>query len=86
MSASIEGRPPALPPDGPAATMRNFVAAVPFDPDVFRAFLEMIYLLALSQEILSRPGFAARVNELATANPPLPSRAPSRADLLAMLS
>jgi len=87
VAAVIEGRPPAPPPPAPAAVvMRNFMAAAGLDPDVFRALLEMTYVLTLPQEILSRPGFAERVSELAAGRTPTPPPGPTRPDLLAMLS
>jgi hypothetical protein len=46
----------------------------------------MIYVLALPQEILSRPGFAERVSDIAAGRPPTPPPGPSRQDLLSMLS
>jgi len=62
------------------------MAAAGLDPDVFRALLEMTYVLTLPQEILSRPGFAERVSELAAGRTPTPPPGPTRPDLLAMLS
>jgi 2-polyprenyl-6-methoxyphenol hydroxylase-like FAD-dependent oxidoreductase len=87
VAAVIEGRPPAPPPPVPAAlVMRDFMTATALDPDIFRAFLEMTFVLALPEEILSRPGFAERVSELAAGRAPTPPPGPSRPDLLAMLS
>jgi 2-polyprenyl-6-methoxyphenol hydroxylase-like FAD-dependent oxidoreductase len=60
VAAAIEGRPPApAPPDPAALVMRDFMTSTALDDDAFRAYLEMIFLLALPQEILSRPGFAS---------------------------
>jgi 2-polyprenyl-6-methoxyphenol hydroxylase-like FAD-dependent oxidoreductase len=87
VAAAIEGRPPAPAPSDPAAlVMRDFMTATALDADAFRAYLEMIFLLALPQEILSRPGFAERVSDIAAGRPPTPPPGPSRQDLLAMLS
>ena len=36
-----------------------------YDADVFRAFIEIVGLLALPQEVLSRPGLAERIMEVA---------------------
>jgi len=87
VAAAIEGRPPAQAPPVPAAlVMRDFMTATALDADAFRAYLEMIFLLALPQEILSRPGFAERVSDIAAGGAPAPPPGPSRQDLLAMLS
>jgi hypothetical protein len=54
------------------------MAAMPRDPDVFRAGLEITNCLTLPQDVLARPGMAARVLELAAgakdAAPPGPDR------------
>ena len=53
---------------------------------MFRAYLEMVFALALPQEILSRPGFAERVKQVADGHPPGPPPGPARAELLRMIS
>jgi 2-polyprenyl-6-methoxyphenol hydroxylase-like FAD-dependent oxidoreductase len=86
VAAVVEARAPAPGPASPAArAMADFMTAMPLDPDIFRAFLEMTYVLALPEEILARPGFAERVREVAGDRTPSPPPGPSRSDLLAML-
>lgn len=87
IAAVVEGRPPAPPPADPAATtMRDLMVARTLDPDMFRAYLEMVFVLALPQEVVSRPGLAERVRQVADGRPPAPPPGPSRAELLRMLS
>lgn len=87
IAAVIDGRPPAPPlADPAAAAMRDLLVARALDPGMFRAYLEMVFALALPQEILSRPGFAERVREVADGHPLGPPPGPARAELLRMLS
>jgi hypothetical protein len=87
IAAVVAGRAPAPPlADPAAAAMRDLLVARALDPDMFRAYLEMVFALALPQEILSRPGFAERVSEVADGRPPGPPPGPARAELLRMLS
>jgi 2-polyprenyl-6-methoxyphenol hydroxylase-like FAD-dependent oxidoreductase len=86
IAAVIEGRPAAPVTDPAAVTMRDLVVARALDPDIFRVFLELVYVLALPQEIMARPGLAERVRELADGHPLGPPPGPARAELLRMLS
>jgi 2-polyprenyl-6-methoxyphenol hydroxylase-like FAD-dependent oxidoreductase len=86
VAAVIEGRTRTPSGDPAAAVMRDLVAAMPLDPEVFRAYLEMMHALATPREILSRPGFAKRVSEVADGRAPTPPPGPNRAELLRMLS
>jgi hypothetical protein len=62
-----------------------FAAASGLDPDVLRAYLEMIALYDSRDGVLARPGLADRVRELARApGDPLPG--PSHAELTSLLS
>jgi 2-polyprenyl-6-methoxyphenol hydroxylase-like FAD-dependent oxidoreductase len=86
VAASIEGRPPASAPAGPEAqVVQDVSAAMMVDPDAYRAFLELTFMLAMPGDLVSRPGFAAHVRNIAAAMPPPPSLAPTRLELLAML-
>jgi 2-polyprenyl-6-methoxyphenol hydroxylase-like FAD-dependent oxidoreductase len=87
IAAVVEGRPPEPPPADPAAAaMRDLLVARALDPDMFRAYLEMVFMLALPQEVLSRPGFAGRVSEVADGHALGPPPGPARAELLRMMS
>ena len=63
-----------------------FSAAMMVDADAFRAFLELTFMLALPEDLVSRPGFAGHVRNIAAALPPARFPGPTRQELLAMLS
>lgn len=87
IAAVVEGRPPAPPPADPAAAaMRDLLVARALDPDMFRAYLELVFVLALPQDIVSRPGLAERARQVADGHPLGPPPGPARAELLRMLS
>ena len=57
-----------------------------YDAEVFRAFLEIISLLALPAEIMARPGFAERLAKSVAGREAFAMPGPSRADLLRSLA
>ena len=92
VAAVIQGRSPSLDvPDLAGAPLRDLLAAMTWDADVFRAFMEMITMLTPPQEIMTRPGLTQKITEaaeLATAGgrDPWTAPGPSRAEVLKMLS
>jgi len=62
----------------------DLLAAMTWDADVFRAYLEMVAMLAPPQEIMSRPGLADKISGVRRA--PWLAPGPSRGQLLKMLS
>lgn len=92
IAAVIQGRSPSQDvPDLAGAPLRDLAAAMTWDADVFRAFMEMITMLAPPQEIMTRPGLARKITEaaaLATAGgrDPWTAPGPTRAEVLKMLS
>ena len=71
----------------PAARLQQaFPVAMLYDADVFRAFTEIIGLLALPQEVLSRPGLAERIMAVAAEHEEIVIPGPSRADVLNILN
>jgi len=87
IAASIEGRPAASAPATPEVqVVQDVSAAMMVDPDAYRAFLELTFMLAMPGDLVSRPGFADHVRNIAAAMPPPPPLAPTRQELLAMLS
>jgi hypothetical protein len=66
--------------------VQDVSAAMTVDADAFRAFLELTFMLALPEDLVSRPGFAAHVRNIAAALPPARFPGPTRQELLAMLS
>jgi len=81
MAALRAGVPP---PPLPEAT-RRFLTAAGRDADVFRALLQTV-CTALPQEVLARPGIAARVDALGDGPPPSPFPGPDRAGLLDLVA
>jgi hypothetical protein len=61
---------------------------MPFDPDLFRAGIEIISALTLPHVVYARPGIMDRAEAVVRQLPPdAPGRSqPSRADLLAALN
>jgi flavin-dependent dehydrogenase len=92
IAAVIEGRSPRQdPPDLAGAPLRDLLAAMTWDADVFRAYLEMIAMLAPPQEIMTRPGLARKITEAAAlantgGRDPWLAPGPSRTEVLKMLS
>jgi 2-polyprenyl-6-methoxyphenol hydroxylase-like FAD-dependent oxidoreductase len=89
IAAVIEGRPPrqpAEPPDYAAAVLRDVLTAAMRDADVFRAYQEMLVMLAPPREIFSRLGLMEKIAETAAGHQPWTAPGPSRAEVLQMLS
>jgi 2-polyprenyl-6-methoxyphenol hydroxylase-like FAD-dependent oxidoreductase len=86
IDASIEGRPaPELP--GPMAQIQQaFDVAMLYDPDVFRGMMELISMMALPDQVFSRPGFGERVAAAAEDKEGFAAPGPARADLLKILA
>ena len=82
----IEGRPPAPVSDPTAATMRDLMIARRLDPEAFRAFAELVHALAPPSEVLSRPGLAEHVREVAVGHALSFPPGASRPQLLEMLA
>ena len=92
IDASMAGSPaaPGTPPPGldgggtPGWT--ELQVAVLYDADVFRAFMEIIAMLAMPEEIMARPGFAEHLAKSMAGREPFELPGPSRAGLLASLA
>ena len=80
----IESQPQ---PSDPAALARTrFPVAATRDPDLFRAFLEVVGCLTLPAEVFARPGLVDRVFELAESGGPSQPPGPTRAEPLELLA
>ena len=84
IQAVIDGRDPDPPTDDPAKKMRAaFLAAASVDPDVARAFFEVVACLTLPAEVLGRPAIRKKVAAFIGVKPPqMPG--PTRAELIAL--
>jgi 2-polyprenyl-6-methoxyphenol hydroxylase-like FAD-dependent oxidoreductase len=88
IAAAIEGRPPRPPgesPDYASAVMRDVLSASARDADVFRAYLEMMLMLAPPQEIFSRLGIREKIAAAAAGHGPPAVPGPSRAEVLKII-
>ena len=88
ISAVIEGREPPKPDTtNPIVRMQQaFAAAADHDPEVGRAFAEVISALALPQEIMARPGMLEKVMAAAEGHELPPTLGPTREQTLKILS
>jgi 2-polyprenyl-6-methoxyphenol hydroxylase-like FAD-dependent oxidoreductase len=91
IDASIAGElaaPGAAPPghDGGRPGWAEMQLAMLYDPDVFRAFMEIISMLALPEEIMARPGFSEHLAKSAAGKEAFKIPGPSRKELLQSLA
>ena len=87
VQAAIEGRPPSGPdPLNPVMQMVSaFRVAAQYDPDVARAFVEVVSCLAHPADVLGRPGMMDKVLAAAADRQPKAPPGPTREELLALL-
>jgi 2-polyprenyl-6-methoxyphenol hydroxylase-like FAD-dependent oxidoreductase len=85
IDALCAGRDRPPPADAAAAAGAALARAMAYDPEIFRAFMEIVGCLTLPREIFARPGFAARVNQVASAHEALRTPGPTREQLLRLL-
>jgi len=79
--------PVAPPAPGPGAgVMRDLTVAMLYDADLFRAFIEIVGMLAMPQRVLARPGMTDRIAAVAAGHEEVVIPGPTRADVLASLS
>jgi 2-polyprenyl-6-methoxyphenol hydroxylase-like FAD-dependent oxidoreductase len=92
MDASIAGapaQPGAAPPghgDGDSPGWADIQVGMLYDAEVFRAFLEIVSLLALPGEIMARPGFSEHLAKSVAGREAFVMPGPSRDDLLRSLA
>jgi 2-polyprenyl-6-methoxyphenol hydroxylase-like FAD-dependent oxidoreductase len=74
-------------PTEPAAVLgAAFSRAMAHDPEIFRAFMEIVGCLTLPGAILARPGFADRVRDVAARHEAAPQPGPTREELLRLIA
>jgi 2-polyprenyl-6-methoxyphenol hydroxylase-like FAD-dependent oxidoreductase len=86
MTAALEGRPAGRLAGPGSALQRAMMVAMLYDPDIFRAYAEMIGMLAQPREVLARPGLAERITEIAADRESRPAPGPSRHEVLKYLA
>ena len=80
------GSEPPRPTAPPAVLGAALGRATAHDPDIFRAFMEIVGCLTLPGVVLTRPGFADRVLEVAARHEAAPPPGPSREELLRLIA
>ena len=85
MEALRRGLEPGAPRSGRAALTRALFAAVPHDPDVFRAFLASRSCLTSLREAFANAEFVEHVRRLASGRHRPPPAGPDRTQLLRLL-
>jgi 2-polyprenyl-6-methoxyphenol hydroxylase-like FAD-dependent oxidoreductase len=85
IDALVDGRPTPPPADEAAAVGRALMVAMAYDPEVYRAFMDIIGVIDLSQDVFSRPGLADRIMAIAQSEPPLQVPGPTRQELMKLV-
>ena len=86
IQAAIDGHHPGHPGDDPTRQgQAAFLAAASADPDVARAFMDVMSCLSLPGQVMSRPGLNDKIASFAGAEVPA-TPGPARAELLALAS
>ena len=70
----------------PTDPLSALPVAMMYDPDLFRASIEIFSLLALPQEVIARPGVPDRIMEVAGTREPIVPPGPTREELVRMLA
>jgi 2-polyprenyl-6-methoxyphenol hydroxylase-like FAD-dependent oxidoreductase len=74
-------------PTEPAAVLGAALGrAMAHDPEIFRAFMEIVGCLTLPGAVLARPGFADRVRDVAARHEAAPAPGPTREELLRLIA
>jgi 2-polyprenyl-6-methoxyphenol hydroxylase-like FAD-dependent oxidoreductase len=85
IDAIIDGRPVPPPSNDAEALAGALTVAMAYDPEAYRAFLDIVGVLKLPQEVFSRPGLADRIMSIAQSEPPPQVPGPSRQELLELM-
>jgi 2-polyprenyl-6-methoxyphenol hydroxylase-like FAD-dependent oxidoreductase len=86
IDALREGKEPAPPSERAAVLRQALTAAAPYDPDLFRAYLDSRAVLKPFGQTFSEEAVAERTLEVAGENPKLALPGPNREELVALLS
>ena len=86
MEAARTGNERRSPTDPGAVLGAALARAMPHDPDIFRAFMEIGGCLALPSVVFKRPGLADRVLEVAARHEIAPPPGPTREELLRLIA
>jgi hypothetical protein len=86
IEAIIDGRPIPPPADDAAAIGRALMVAMAYDPEVYRAVLDIIGVIRHPGDVLSRSGLVDRSMAIAQTEPPLQVPGPTRQELMELVA
>jgi len=86
IDAHVDGRPAPPPANDAAAVGRALMVAMAYDPEVYRAFIDIAGVIDLPQDVFSRPGLVDRIMAIAQSQPPLQIPAPTRQELMKLVA
>ena len=73
------------PANDAAAVGRALQVAMAYDPDAYRAFLDIVGVVKLPDEVFAQSGLVDRVMAIARTEPPLRVPGPTRQELLELV-
>ena len=86
IDALVDGRPVPPPADDAAAVGRALMVAMAYDPEVYRAFMDIIGVIKPPQDVFSRPGLVDRIMAIVRSEPPLQVPGPTRQELIELVA
>jgi hypothetical protein len=86
IDALVDGRPVPPPADDSAAVGRALMVAMAYDPEAYRAFMDIIGVIELPQDVFSRPGLVDQIMAIASSEVPLQIPAPNRQELMELVA
>jgi 2-polyprenyl-6-methoxyphenol hydroxylase-like FAD-dependent oxidoreductase len=86
IDALVDGRPAPPPADDAAAVGRALTVAMAYDPEAYRAFIDIAGVIDLPQNVFSRPGLVERIMAIAQSEPPMQIPAPNRQELMELVA
>ncbi len=81
IDALVAGRPAPSPADDAAAVRRALTVSMAYDPEAYRAFMDIVGVIDLPQGVFARPGLVDRILAIAGSEPPLQVPGPTREEL-----
>jgi hypothetical protein len=86
IDALIDGGPVPPPADDAAALVRALMVAMAYDPEAYRAFMDIAAVINLPHDVFARPGLVARIMAIAQSEPPLQVPGPTRQELMELVA
>lgn len=86
IDAIVDGRPVPPPTDDAAAVGRALMVAMAYDPDAYRAFVDIVGVIEPPDDVLARPGLVERIMSIVRSEPALRIPGPTRQELLDLVA